>query len=105
MATRSATECAAIVDVCRRLKLVDEESAGAARELLVRIIAMLIRMVLTSGESGTGTGTGTGTGGQGQGAGVRGRGAALRERGEHKKRLNNEDSRPKPQVHDFEIEP
>ena len=60
MAKRSATECAAIVDVCRRLKLVDKESA-AARELLVRIVAMLIRMVLTLGESGTGTGAGTGT--------------------------------------------
>ena len=40
-----------------RLKLVDEESAAAARELLVRIVAMLIRMVLTLDESGTGAGT------------------------------------------------
>ena len=49
MALRSATECAAIFDVCRRLKIVESESLDSS---------MLTRMTK---ESGTGTGTGTGT--------------------------------------------
>ncbi|MFH1438502.1 MAG: four helix bundle protein [Pseudomonadota bacterium] len=61
MAKRSSTESAAIVDVCRRLKLVDEASVSSARELLLRIVAMAIRMIRSSGDSGTGTHTGTHT--------------------------------------------
>ena len=49
MALRSGTECAALLDVCRKLKLVDEKAASSGRDLLL-------------GEKpGTGTGTGTGT--------------------------------------------
>jgi four helix bundle protein len=44
MAKRSATECAAIFDVCRRLKVVDEAPFSAGRELLLRIVAMLVKM-------------------------------------------------------------
>ena len=61
MALRSATECAAILDVCKCLKLADDELAASGRDLLLRIVSMLTRMVRTLAESGTGTGTGTGT--------------------------------------------
>jgi four helix bundle protein len=44
MAKRSATECAAIFDVCKRLKVIEEPTYSAGRELLLRIVAMLIKM-------------------------------------------------------------
>lgn len=44
MAKRSATECAAIFDVCKRLKLIEEMNYLKVRELLVRIVSMLIKM-------------------------------------------------------------
>lgn len=46
IARRSATECAAILDVCRARKLVDVAHLDAARDLLLRIVAMLTRMIL-----------------------------------------------------------
>ena len=58
IARRSATECAAIMDVCQRLRLVSQEQFGVGREHLLRVVAMLIRMA-RSVESGTGTGSGT----------------------------------------------
>jgi four helix bundle protein len=61
MALRSATECAAILDVCKCLNLTTDQVATSGRDLLVRIVSMLTKMVRTLGESGTGTGTGTGT--------------------------------------------
>ncbi len=54
MALRSATECAAIFDVCRRIKLSEEPLLNAGRDLLFRIVSMLTR--LTQDSSGTGTG-------------------------------------------------
>ena len=42
MAKRSATECAGILDVCQRLQLVDEQHQTKGRELLIRIVSMLI---------------------------------------------------------------
>jgi four helix bundle protein len=60
MARRSATECAAVLDVCRCLKLIDLEKIESGYSLLERIIAMLTK--LAQAVSGTGTGTGTGTG-------------------------------------------
>ena len=44
MAKRSATECAGILDVCQRLQLVDEQYQTRGRELLIRIVSMLIKM-------------------------------------------------------------
>ena len=44
MAKRSATECAAIFDVCQRLKVVEAPTYGSGRELLLRIVAMLTKM-------------------------------------------------------------
>ncbi len=61
MARRSATECAAVLDVARRLRLVDDARYEAGRELLLRIVAMLVQMVRRASESGTGSGTGSGT--------------------------------------------
>jgi four helix bundle protein len=83
MASRSATECAGVLDICRKLQLAEEKKLLAGRVLLLRIVSMLIRLVAAIGETGkkvagsekrgpggnesrgrpgTGTGTGTGTG-------------------------------------------
>ena len=44
MAKRSATECAGILDVCQRLELIGENQYVKGRELLIRIVSMLIKM-------------------------------------------------------------
>ena len=44
MAKQSATECAGILDVCQRLQLVEEERHTKGRELLIRIVSMLVKM-------------------------------------------------------------
>jgi hypothetical protein len=44
MAKRSATECAGIIDVGWRLKILDETRYSKGRELLLRIVSMLIKM-------------------------------------------------------------
>ena len=58
MSRRSATECAAILDVCKQLGLVAPERYDVGRERLVRVVSMLVRLAVSAG---TGTGTGTGT--------------------------------------------
>ena len=45
MAKRSATECAAVFDVCRRLALADQSCLDAGRTLLLRIVSMLIPLI------------------------------------------------------------
>lgn len=45
MARRSATECASIFDICRRLQLIDEQQLLKGRQLLIRIVSMLTKMV------------------------------------------------------------
>lgn len=45
MAKRSATECAAVLDVCRQLQLVAPKQLEEARGLLMRIVSMLTKMV------------------------------------------------------------
>ena len=45
MARRSATECAAILDVCKRLALVSSKEFDPSRKLLLRMVAMLTSMV------------------------------------------------------------
>ena len=45
MARRSATECAAILDVARELQLAREGQLREAREQLQTIVAMLIGLV------------------------------------------------------------
>ena len=44
MAKRSATECAGILDVCRKLQLVDDQRYIKGREFLIRIVSILIKM-------------------------------------------------------------
>ena len=44
MAKRSATECAGILDVSHRLNLIEESHYPIGRELLIRIVSMLIIM-------------------------------------------------------------
>ncbi len=44
IAKRSATECAGILDVCQRLQLLDKQDNTKGRELLIRIVSMLIKM-------------------------------------------------------------
>ncbi len=61
MAKRSATECAGILDVCKSLQAIEEHRYERGRQLLVRIVSMLIKMVRSADSSGTGTHTGTGT--------------------------------------------
>ena len=61
MARRSATECAAILDVCRRLTLVNAKQFDPSRALLLRIVAMLTSMVRRRSSSGSGSGSGSGT--------------------------------------------
>jgi len=46
MARRSANECAAILDVYGARHLVGDAALDVGRELLVRIVAMLTRMVV-----------------------------------------------------------
>ena len=60
MALRSATECAAVIDVCKCLHIGQESHLLAGREMLLRIVAMLIRLVRRVGESGSGSGSGSG---------------------------------------------
>ena len=43
-AKRSATECAAILDVCRNLRLIKKENYKKGQELLDRVFAMMVRM-------------------------------------------------------------
>ena len=58
MARRSATEYAAVFDVCRRLKLLAHDEVETGYTLLQRIISMLTKLAQVT--SGTGTETGTG---------------------------------------------
>ena len=62
MAARSATECAAILDVCRKLRIADETVVRRARDLLLRVVSMLTRLARLHQKVKSGTGTGTGTG-------------------------------------------
>ena len=59
IARRSATECAAILDVCERLEFGTARHIEAGRDLLHRIVSMLTRLAQT--HSGTETETGTET--------------------------------------------
>jgi four helix bundle protein len=54
MAKRSATECAAIFDICRRLSIIEEQRYLKSRDLLIRLVEMLTKMVkgLRSGAAG-----------------------------------------------------
>jgi hypothetical protein len=57
----AAIDFVALADEIRRLGLVEDSRYVAGRELLLRVVAMLVQMVRRLGESGTGSGTGSGT--------------------------------------------
>jgi four helix bundle protein len=65
MARRSATECAAVLDICRCLKLSEPEIILSGRSMLLRIVAMLVSLVKVMGpsdqrkRSGRGSGSGS----------------------------------------------
>lgn len=44
MAKHSATECAGVLDVCQRLRLIEENRYMKGRELLINIVSMLVKM-------------------------------------------------------------
>ena len=48
IARRSATECAAILDVCAALRIADPAPLAASRDLLLRVVAMLTKMALSA---------------------------------------------------------
>jgi four helix bundle protein len=53
IAKRSTTESAAILDVCLRLELADAEKIQQGRNLLLRVVAMLTRLVLSDADADT----------------------------------------------------
>jgi len=57
MARRSGTEVGAILDILGRRKVVRDDLLGRAIELLVRVVAMLCKLLTRSSESGAGTNT------------------------------------------------
>jgi len=62
MAKRSATECAAVLAICQGLGLISTRDVITGRDLLLRIVSMLTKMVKPiDGQEKTGTGTGTGS--------------------------------------------
>lgn len=56
IALRSATECAAVLDVCRALELGDVSGLLDGRNLLLRIVSMLTRMTKVGDGDGDGYG-------------------------------------------------
>lgn len=45
IARGSAMECAAIFDVCRQLKLIQKEKCEQAKEILLRIVSMITKLI------------------------------------------------------------
>lgn len=62
IARRSATECAAVLDVLRCCHLVDDDDRlEQARQLLLRIVAMLTRLIVDRKPERSGSGSGSGS--------------------------------------------
>jgi four helix bundle protein len=45
MAKRSATECAAVLDICRELQIVEPSPLVEGRDILFKIVSMLIKLI------------------------------------------------------------
>ena len=60
-ARRSATECAAIYENCKCLGMIKEEKFTKGRELLLRIVQMLVKMARLFEQTGAGSGSGSGS--------------------------------------------
>ena len=61
MARRSATECAGVLDVCRTLRASDETMLLQGRELLIRVVQMLVRLDKSVAQAATDSDTDTAT--------------------------------------------
>lgn len=61
MARRSATETAAVLDILGRRRLASAEQVRGSKDLLARIVSMLVRMIQAPMRSGRGMGKGRGT--------------------------------------------
>ena len=59
-AAGSATECAAMLDVCLRRRLTTEQVHRTGKQLLDRIVAMLVKLATSLQPTGSGSGTGRG---------------------------------------------
>ena len=57
MARRSGAECGAMLDMALDAGMGDRETLMRAKELLVRIVAMLVRLIQSVGGGSRGTGT------------------------------------------------
>ena len=57
-ACRSATECAAVIDICKTLGVSQTELLDEARDLLLRIVPMLVQLCKSMERAGKGSGTG-----------------------------------------------
>jgi len=60
IARRSATECAAILDICERLELASRDHIASGHGMLREIISMLVVLIRSCEGRGRGTGTGRG---------------------------------------------
>ena len=60
IARRSATECAAILDICDRLELASRDHIASGHGLLREIISMLVALIRACEGRGRGTGRGRG---------------------------------------------
>ena len=60
IARRSATECAAILDICERLELASRDHFAPAHGMLQEIIAMLVLLIRACEGRGRGKGRGRG---------------------------------------------
>jgi four helix bundle protein len=69
IARRSATETAAILDIIARRGHAPEQDTHRARELLARVVSMLVKMTKPGIGSGTGSGSGAPAPRAGTGAG------------------------------------
>lgn len=49
MSKRSATECAAVIDICNTLKLAEGPITTDCRKILISIVSMLIRLIKAMG--------------------------------------------------------
>jgi four helix bundle protein len=61
MARRSATECAAVLDVSSTLAFITPDQHSPGREILLRVVSMLVKLIVSFDPSGKGTGMGMGT--------------------------------------------
>lgn len=62
MALRSATECAAVLDVSKRLHLAPDSHLRSGKEILLQVVAMMVALVRRVGGAVKGDGKGSGKG-------------------------------------------